>query len=95
MALLLDDRGAGALEAAARKADGGAYRAILGPIGKRIEKKSTLQRSGNSQNAASRLGRRIVTDGSVSMEAQGIMPWPFCRREETGRAEVFPRLNRR
>jgi len=42
MALLLDDRGAGALEAAARKADGGAYRAILGPIGKRIEKKSTL-----------------------------------------------------
>ena len=75
MALLLGDRGAGALEAAARKADGGAYRAILGPIGKRIEKKLPLQRSGNSQRPP--IGAEdgttwIVTDGSVGMEAQGI-----------------------
>jgi hypothetical protein len=75
--LLLDDRVARALEAAAlsKKADDSPYRAILGPVAKRIEKKLTPSRSGNSRSATKGEPEGttwIVTDGSVGIEAEGI-----------------------
>jgi hypothetical protein len=74
--LLLDDRGARALEAAAlsKKADDGPNRAILGPVAKRIEKKLTPSRSGNSRSAIKGEPEGttwIDTDVSVGMEAPG------------------------
>src|SRR5258705_1703829 len=83
-----------------RNRDGSPYRAILGPIAKRIEKKLSLQHSGNSRNAET--GPKdgttwIVTDGSVGMEAQGIavaeavgLPYSLKRVRVTGAMRLVP-----
>jgi hypothetical protein len=58
-----------------KKADDGPYHAILGPVAKRIEKKLTPSRSGNSGSAIKGEPEGttwIVTDGSVGMLAEGI-----------------------
>jgi mitochondrial fission protein ELM1 len=92
-----------ALEAAALKGrifGCSPYRAILGPVARRIEKKLSLQRSGSSRNAA--VGPEsgttwIITDGSVGMEAQGSavaeavgLPYSLKRVRVEGAMRLLP-----
>jgi mitochondrial fission protein ELM1 len=101
--LLLDDGRAPALEAATldpTKAACNSVLAILSPVWKRIEKKLSLSRSGNSRISAatpSKGSTWIVTDGSVGMEAQGIavaeavgLPYTLKRVRVTGATRLIP-----
>jgi mitochondrial fission protein ELM1 len=101
--LLLDDGRAPALEAAAlelAKAACGSLLAILNPVWKRIEKKLSPSRSGNSRTRTatpSKGSTWIVTDGSVGMEAQGIavaeavgLPYTLKRVRVSGAMRLLP-----